>query len=160
MPSEPTAPGGGTPPRPPFLSDLIDAPEPTLPEPDLDLDGLEIVPVSKERAAAHRRGARREAEHVLPDSPSGWYYVTPPVDTYVGNRYGKVFTGQPPNDITVHTNERRVSAQPGGADYAPRLVDLFAYDLGYRVEPVPEGLPPVPRSALAAAGISSAVANS
>jgi hypothetical protein len=93
---------------------------------------------------------------VLPASPSGWYRVLTPVDGFAGRRLGKTFIE---GEVVVHNDEARVLVMPAGKR-SRRLVDLFAEDLQYRVEAIPLGVPPVPRSTLAAAGMSAAVAGS
>jgi len=97
-----------------------------------------------------------EAPVEVPESPSGWYRVFTPVPGFAGARLGKAFVE---GEVVVHTNEMRTSSVPGGKYRQFRLVELFARDMGYRVEPIPVGVPPVPLSTLAGAGISAGVAN-
>ena len=90
-------------------------------------------------------------------SPSGWYRVLSPVETFNGPRLGKTFVD---GEVVVHDSERFRPIMPGGRAPSTRLVDLYVRDLHYNVEPIPVGVPPVPRSTLRNAGISAAVANS
>jgi hypothetical protein len=83
-----------------------------------------------------------------PRSPSGWYRVLTPVEGFAGPRLGKMFLE---GECIIHARERMLYTEPGGTPKPVRLVDLFAGDLHYTVEIIPEGIPPVPRSTLAAA---------
>lgn len=119
--------------------------EPTLPDPP---------PVPPDE------GEDDEAIVQVPESASGWYRVFTPNSKFVGSRLGHAFIPESPGETCVHTNEYFLSSVPGGKQRRTRVVELFARDLGYRVEPIPVGVPPVPLSTLASAGISAGVANS
>ena len=125
-----------------------------LPPPPAPVDVLDLPPPAPPLPEEEDPDAPVE----VPESPSGWWSVFTPVSTFSGSRLGKTFDQ---GWAAVHRNEVRTSSVPGGKYRQFRLVDLFARDMGYRVEPVPVGVPPVHPNTLAAIGaVSAGVANS
>jgi len=88
-------------------------------------------------------------------SPSGFYWVRCPVKTFGGRRFGKQWDPDNQGEIVIHANEGWDSETLGGPPRHFRLVDEFIKDLGYVAEPVPIGVPPIPRAALSRAGLGT-----
>ena len=88
---------------------------------------------------------------VAVEYPAPFYRVFTPVEDFDGTRIGQVFVkGEAVVDGKASVTYRNHHNEP----VQESVLKLFEQELGYRVEAIPEGVPPVPTHVLSSAGVA------